>query len=240
MKAGRTGPPYGRHVSVAAAWLVHLYTASSAVLAFLATRAIVEYRFRDAFLWLAAALIIDSTDGILARTARVSERTPTFSGARLDDIVDYLTYVFVPVVFVWRSVLVPDAWTLPVAGAMLLSSAYGFSREDAKTSDHFFTGFPSYWNIVVLYLFVMHLAPQVNALVLIVLAVLVFVPVRYLYPTRTPKWRRVTLALGIAWGIMMFAIMWQLPVISPLLVWASLVFPVYYLVLSLAIGRLSP
>jgi len=240
MKAGRQGQPDRRHVSVAVAWLVHLYTASSAVLAFLAARAIVEYRFRDAFLWLAVALIVDSTDGILARAANVSRHTPQFNGAKLDDIVDYLTYVFVPALFVWRSLLVPDAWTLPVAGAMLLSSAYGFNREDAKTSDHFFTGFPSYWNIVVLYLFVMHLAPQVNALVLVVLAVLVFVPVRYLYPTRTPKWRRLTLALGIAWGIMMFAIMWQLPVISPLLVWASLVFPAYYLVLSLAIGRLSP
>ena len=239
MKAGRQGQPDRRHVSVAVAWLVHLYTASSAVLAFLAARAIVEYRFRDAFLWLAVALIVDSTDGILARAANVSRHTPQFNGAKLDDIVDYLTYVFVPALFVWRSLLVPDAWTLPVAGAMLLSSAYGFNREDAKTSDHFFTGFPSYWNIVVLYLFVMHLAPQVNALVLVVLAVLVFVPVRYLYPTRTPKWRGLTLALAGAWGVAILAMLWQLPAVSPLLLWASAVFPLYYVILSLAIGRPS-
>ena len=222
-----------------AAWLVHLYTASSAVLAFLATRAIFEYRFRDAFFWLAAAIIIDSTDGVLARAARVSKRIPRFSGAKLDDIVDYLTYVFVPAVFVWRSLLVPDAWTLPVTGAMLLSSAYGFNREDAKTSDYFFTGFPSYWNIAAFYLFVMHLPPQANAIVLLALAMLVFVPIRYLYPTRTPKWRGVTLTLGIAWGVVMLAMLWRLPVVSPLLLWASLVFPVYYLILSLAIGRPS-
>jgi phosphatidylcholine synthase len=222
------------------AWLVHLYTASSAVLAFLATRAIFEYRFRDAFFWLAAAIVIDATDGVLARAARVSHRLPWFNGAKLDDIVDYLTYVFVPALFVWRSLLVPDAWMLPVTGAMLLSSAYGFNREDAKTSDHFFTGFPSYWNIVVFYLFVMRLTPQVNAMMLLGLAALVFVPIRYLYPTRTPRWRGATLALGIVWGIVMLAMLWQLPVVSGVLLWASFVFPLYYVTLSVAIGRLSP
>jgi len=221
------------------AWLVHFYTASTAVLAFLATRAIFEYRFRDAYVWLAAAILIDATDGVVARAARVSQRIPWFNGAKLDDIVDYLTYVFVPAVFVWRSLLVPDAWTLPVTGAMLLSSAYGFNREDAKTSDHFFTGFPSYWNIAVFYLFVMRLAPLVNAIVLLSLAVLVFVPIRYLYPTRTPRFRGVTLALCISWGVVMLAMLWQLPVVSPWLLWASAVFPVYYLILSLAIGRPS-
>ena len=219
-----------------AAWLVHLYTATSAVFAFLATRAVFEYRFRDAFLWLAASIIVDSSDGVLARAARVSQHLPWFNGAKLDDIVDYLTYVFVPAVFVWRSLLVSDAWALAVASAMLLSSAYGFNRDDAKTSDHFFTGFPSYWNIVVFYLFVMR-APQVaSAIVLLVLAVLVFVPIRYLYPSRTPTWRMLTLALGIAWGIALLVMVWQLPAVSSRLLWGSLVFPVYYVMLSLAVG----
>jgi phosphatidylcholine synthase len=148
--------------------------------------------------------------------------------------------VFVPALFVWRSLLVPDAWTLPVTGAMLLSSAYGFNREDAKTSDHFFTGFPSYWNIVVFYLFVMRQTPQVNAIVLLGLAALVFVPIRYLYPSRTPRWRGVTIALGIVWGIVMLAMLWQLPVVSRVLLWTSFVFPLYYAALSFAIGRSSP
>jgi phosphatidylcholine synthase len=227
--AGREGPPY-------AAWLVHLYTASSAVLALLATRAVFEYRSRDAFFWLAAALVIDSTDGVLARAARVSVRLPWFNGAKLDDIVDYLTYVFVPAVFVWRFLLVPDAWTVPVASAMLLSSAYGFNREDAKTSDHFFTGFPSYWNIVVFYLFVTHMPQIVNAIVLIALAVLVFVPIRYVYPSRTPRWRGVTVALGVLWGIALLVMLWQLPAVSRVLLWSSLLFPAYYVILSLAVG----
>jgi phosphatidylcholine synthase len=219
-----------------AAWLVHLYTASSAVLALLATRAIFEYRFRDAFFWLGVAIMIDSSDGVFARAARVSHRLPWFNGAKLDDIVDYLTYVFVPAVFVWRALLVPDAWTIPVASAMLLSSAYGFNRDDAKTSDHFFTGFPSYWNLVVFYLFLMHESQVVNALVLIALAVFVFVPIRYLYPSRTPTLRALTVALGIAWGITLLVMVWQLPAISAPLLWGSLAFPIYYVVLSLVVG----
>jgi phosphatidylcholine synthase len=227
--AGRKAPPY-------TAWLVHAYTASSAVIALLATRAIFEYRFRDAFFWLAAAIVIDSSDGVFARAADVKRRLPWFNGAKLDDIVDYLTYVFVPAVFVWRSLLVPDAWAVPVASAMLLSSAYGFNQDAAKTADHFFTGFPSYWNIVVFYLYAMHGSQMINAIVLLALAVLVFVPIRYLYPSRTPHWRAVTLALGVAWGIVLLVMLWELPVVRPALLWGSLVFPIYYVGLSLVVG----
>lgn len=219
-----------------AAWLVHLYTASSAVLALLATRAIVDYRFRDAFFWLAAAIVIDSSDGVLARAADVKGRLPWFNGAKLDDIVDYLTYVFVPAVFVWRSLLVPDAWAIPVASAILLSSAFGFNRDDAKTSDHFFTGFPSYWNIVVFYLYLIRGSQLANAVALLVLAILVFVPIRYVYPSRTPQWRTVTVTLGIAWGIALLAMIWQLPDVLPALLWGSLLFPIYYVGFSVVVS----
>ena len=224
-------------MKVALPWLAHLYTASSAVIALLATIAVFEYRFRDAFFWLAAAIIVDSSDGVLARSVRVKERLPWFNGAKLDDIVDYLTYVFVPALFVWRSLLVPASWTIPVASAMLLSSGYGFNREDAKTSDHFFTGFPSYWNIVVFYLFVMHASQTLNTIILLVLAILVFVPTRYLYPSRTPQWRSLTVVLGLVWGITLLVMVWELPAVSPILLWGSLLFPAYYVVLSLVVGR---
>jgi phosphatidylcholine synthase len=230
----------GGETALIAAWLVHLYTASSAVLALLATLATFEYRFRDAFFWLGAAIIVDATDGVLARAARVSRRLPWFNGAKLDDIVDYLTYVFVPAVMVWRALLVPDAWTVPVASAMLLSSAYGFNRDDAKTSDHFFTGFPSYWNLVVFYLFLMHASQMLNAVVLLLLAGLVFAPVRYLYPSRTPTWRVATVALGSAWGVMLIAMVWQMPAVSPFLLWGSLWFPIYYVALSIVVGWRRP
>jgi phosphatidylcholine synthase len=219
-------------VSAVAAWLVHLYTASGAVLAFLALRAAVEHDYRTAFFWLWLQVVVDATDGVLARWVRVSERLPWFSGARLDDTVDYLAYVFVPAFCVWRALLVPDAWAVPVVSAMLLSSAYGFSRDNAKTADHFFTGFPSYWNVVVLYLLVARWSQVTNALVLLALAVLVFVPIRYVYPSRTPVWRWPTNVLGAAWSALMLLILWQYPAVSRAAVWLSLVFPAYYFIVS--------
>jgi len=221
---------------VIAAWLVHLYTASSAVIAFLASVAVIEHRYRAAFLWLTLAVLVDCTDGVLARGARVSERLPWFSGAKLDDIVDYLTYVFVPALIVWRAILVPDSLTVIVVTAMLLSSAYGFNRADAKTEDHFFTGFPSYWNIVALYLYAAQMRPWVNAAVLLVLSALVFVRIGYVYPSRTPVLRGLTLALCAIWGALVLLMILMLPDVPGVLLVGSLFFPIYYVVLSLALN----
>jgi phosphatidylcholine synthase len=224
--------PSGSAPGALLAWLVHVYTASGAVLALLALRAFVDYRFRDGFFWLAVQVCVDATDGLLARAVDVSRRTPHFNGAKLDDIVDYLTYVFVPAFFVWRAQLVPEAWALPVTAAMLLSSGYGFNRDDAKTSDHFFTGFPSYWNISVFYLHLAGWGSAVNTLILLMFAVLVFVPVRYIYPSRTPKWRALTLGLGVLWGAEVVVLLWQMPSVSRSLFLASLFYPAYYVALS--------
>jgi phosphatidylcholine synthase len=220
---------------VFAAWLVHLYTASGFVLAFLAARAFIEFDYRTGFFWLWVQVFVDATDGLLARRLRVRERIPWFDGAKLDDITDYVAYVFVPALFVWRGAVVPNAWVLPVVAAMLLSSAYGFNRTDAKTSDHFFTGFPSYWNVVAFYLLVARWPSEVNAAILAVFALLVFVPIRYVYPSRTPAWSLVTNVFGAIWAGMMLLMLWQYPAVSPLLFWGSLEYPVYYLLLSFAL-----
>ena len=214
------------------AWLAHIYTASGAVLAFLAARAVVDHDYRTAFFWLGVQIFVDATDGLLARALRVHERLPGFNGAKLDDIVDYLAYVFVPALFVWRAVLVPDSWTLWVAGAMLISSAYGFNRADAKTADHFFTGFPSYWNIVTFYMLLLQLPAAVNGVILLALAVMVFVPIRYVYPSRTPVLRWPTNVLGAVWAVLLFVMLWQYPAVSKWVLYASLAFPVYYFGLS--------
>ena len=215
------------------AWIAHLYTASGAILAFLAAADIFEHDYRTAFFWLYLQVAVDATDGLLARAVRVKDRLPWFNGAKLDDIVDYLCYVFIPALFVWRALLVPDRWSVPVVAAMLLSSAYGFNRDDAKTDDHYFRGFPSYWNIVVFYLFVARLPSEVNAAILLALAVLVFVPIRYLYPSRGAALQTLTLVLGLIWSVLMLVMLWQFPAVSRGVFAASLVFPVYYAVASL-------
>jgi phosphatidylcholine synthase len=217
------------------AWLVHAYTAAGALLAFLALQAATERNFRGAFLWLFAAVLVDSTDGFLARWARVRERLPNFSGQKLDDIVDYLTFVFVPAVILWQAQAIAEPWTIPIVAAMLLSSLYGFVSADAKTDDHFFTGFPSYWNIVAVYLVVLELSPVLNAVILLALSALVFVRIGYVYPTRTATARALTLALGSLWSLMMLVLILQLPTPPRWMAWTSLFFPVYYTALSLVL-----
>ena len=224
MQAKRRAQPF--------AWLVHFYTATGAVLAFLATLATFEGRFREAFLFLVAAVVVDATDGMFARRAGLPGITPNFDGARLDDIVDYLTFVFVPMLILYQAGDLPDGWGLWVVAAVLLSSGYGFASLDAKTSDYFFTGFPSYWNIVALYLHAAGTPAVLNGVLLLVLVVMVFVRIGYVYPSRTPVLRGLTNLLGVIWALMMLAVVWLLPDAPLLLVVASLFFPIYYTVLS--------
>jgi phosphatidylcholine synthase len=220
------------------AWVAHLYTASGLILGFLALLAVSAQDFRAAFLWLFAAVLVDATDGWLARRLRVEERLPSFNGARLDDIVDYVTYVFVPAYLLYRAATLPESMALATIGAMLLSSAYAFAREDAKTADHFFTGFPSYWNIVAFYVYAAGLAAWINAVVLLAGCALIFVRTTYVYPSRMPALRAVTIGLGAVWGAALLWLIRALPTRYPHLLRLSLLFPAYYVVVSLILhGR---
>ena len=212
---------------------VHLYTASGSVLGLLIVLAAFEGDVEMA-LWLGlATLFIDGTDGMLARRFRVKETIPWFDGARLDDIVDYLTYVFAPIVLLWTTGALPDGpagWAL--AALPLLASSYQFCRVDAKTDDHTFLGFPSYWNVVAFYAVVLDLSRPVVATVLVVCSVLVFVPVRYLYPSRTLAFRTVSLLLTAVWFVTYAVLLLQYPDPSPLVVVASLAYVGYYVAVS--------
>jgi phosphatidylcholine synthase len=211
---------------------VHAYTASGAVLAFIGIRAVFADDARLAFAMMLVATLIDSTDGILARAARVKEVLPSIDGSRIDDIVDYLTFVVLPMLLLDRFGFLPAGLGLLVVTIVLLSSVYGFSSADAKTPDHFFTGFPSYWNIVALYLFIFAVPPDAAAAILILLSALVFVRIGYIYPSRTPVLRGLTVTLACAWGVSLAALICWLPSPPRWLGIASLAFPVYYIVLS--------
>jgi phosphatidylcholine synthase len=225
----------------AMAWAVHLYTASGAVLALLALDAVGRDAYAAAFWWMTVAFLIDCTDGTLARRARVKEILPQFDGSKLDDIVDYLNYVLVPIALACRAQLLPGgAAGLLVAALPLLASGYGFCESEAKTTDHFFTGFPSYWNVVVLYLFVFRWNPWTNAAVLAGLGAMVFVPIRYLYPSRTATARTITYAGGALWGVSVGWLLLQFPAASPRLAAFSLLYPAYYIALSLWLHCRTP
>ena len=214
-------------------WIAHFYTATGTVWALLATAMTFAHNFRAAFIFLVVATFVDSTDGFLARVLKVKERIPNFDGALLDNIIDYMTFVFVPALIVWQADLVPVPF--PVCAAILMSSAYGFAHSAAKVEagDHFFTGFPSYWNIVVVYLYILELPKLTNAIILLILVVLVFVPLRYIYPSRTRTLQVPTLLLGGTWALLFTWMIFRLPATDGPWTALSLVFPAWYVALSL-------
>ena len=227
-------PAAGRRL---AAWGVHLLTASCAAAGLLAILAIVRHDATTAFWWMAYALVVDSVDGTLARAVRVKEVLPGIDGTRLDDIVDYFTYVLVPAVLLLHMGLLVGPVAVPVVSLAVIASAYGFSQSTAKTTDHFFTGFPSYWNVVAFYLYVLGWSPALNAVIVAGFAIAVFVPLRYVYPSRTPTLRGLTVALASAWGTSLLYVLIHLDAPPRALVLGSLAFPVYYLGLSVVLHR---
>ncbi len=225
-----------------AARSVHVYTAIGAVLALLMVH--LSYAGRvEAVLWLfLVAMVVDGTDGMLARRLRVKELAPEIDGALLDNMVDYLTYVFAPVVLLWSIGRLPDgAWGAVVAAVPVLASCYQFTRTDAKGVDeHYFLGFPSYWNVAAFYVVVLGLGVTATTVLLLVLSVLVFVPVRYVYPSRTELLWTLNMALASLWLLAYAAITAQLPDPPPWLLALSLGYLAYYLGLSLWLAWGAP
>jgi phosphatidylcholine synthase len=223
-------PPH----KVAFAWGVHAFTASGGVVGVAALLAAGGGDLRAAALLMLVALVIDSVDGTLARAARVTEVLPGIDGRRLDDIVDYLNYVIVPAVFLVSAGSLVH-WT--VAALPVLASAYGFAQTDAKTEDHFFVGFPSYWNVVALYLWVLGVSPLAGTLLVVCLSAAVFIPLKYVYPSRMSVLRRTTNGAAALWlatvtaALLFSEASWRKDVLT-----ASLAFPLYYLALSFWLG----
>jgi phosphatidylcholine synthase len=217
-----------------AAGLVHAYTSIGAVLALL----MVHFSYQGdvrAVLWLfLAAMVVDGTDGFLARHFDVKNVMPGFDGALLDNIVDYITYAFAPMILLWANGYLPSGAFGGVCAAVpVLASCYQFCRSDAKTDDHFFLGFPSYWNIVAFYVIVAGFGTTATAVTLGIFSVLVFVPIKYLYPSRTNTLWHLNMTLATLWLAAFAVITAQLPKADDVLVAVSLIYPVYYTVVSL-------
>ncbi len=184
------------------------------------------------------AILIDACDGFIARLVRVDVVVPRLDGQLLDNLVDYVNYAMVPAFFLVCSGVLPASARMPLAVLVVLTSAYQFAQTMAKTPDHFFTGFPSYWNIVVFYLFVLPFAPVWNAAFVLAFCGLVFVPVKYIYPTRLEhlserRWMLRTVRVSTAaWGLSAFALLSLYPRRSALLTAVSLGFVVLYFAAS--------
>jgi phosphatidylcholine synthase len=219
------------------AWLVHLYTALGLLCA--AGMAVLVVRgdaasFRAALFLMMLATAIDATDGWLARRARVKDVLPGFDGRALDDLIDFQAYTSMPVLLLWRAGILPGplAWILVLP---LLSSAYGYSQVNAKTADGFFLGFPSYWNIVAFYLYVLHPAAWVSVTLIVTLAVLTFVPTRYIYATRGGPFARLINIGAAVWFVLLGLVLLGAGGDPRTLALVSLVYPVTYLALSASV-----
>jgi phosphatidylcholine synthase len=186
-------------VQRAAGFSVHMFTASGGAVALLALYAAIERDFATCFAWLGLALFIDGIDGTLARAARVKETAATIDGVVLDLVVDFLTYVLVPVVAVWRSDLMPTPVAFWIGLIVTIASALYFADTRMKTKDNWFRGFPALWNVFVLFLFVLRLPWIVNAAALLAATAMMFAPVVFVHPLRVLKLRAVTIAVTIAW-----------------------------------------
>ncbi len=239
-------------------WCVHCYTGlgllAAAGIAVLIVRG-GHASFRWAFVLMLIATLIDSTDGALARAVRIKEAVPSFDGRRLDDLIDFLNYAFLPLLLIWRAGILPTGYE-PCLLLPLVASAYGFCQVEAKTDDGYFLGFPSYWNLVAFYLylldtFISPLAGWLSVGLIVGLALLTFLPSRYLYPSQRGRLNMLTSLLGIVWMLLLVWILYRLPTgegpVSPTidrltkgLILLSLMFPAYYMVMSWLVSvRLS-
>ncbi len=220
-------------VRVVLAWGVHLFTATGAIWGFLAILAIFEQNWRAMILWMVVAMLVDGFDGMLARWADVKKYANGIDGALLDNILDYLNYVLVPALFLVKADVLPNGLQMLGAFSILITSAYQFTQTDAKTDDHHFKGFPSYWNVAALYMLLMGLPAWVNFGFLMLFNVLVFIPIKYIYPTRNTYLRKLTLGLTFLYGAIGIWGLIQYPDHPQWVVWVSFVYIGYYLILSI-------
>lgn len=168
-----------------AAWAVHLFTASAACIGIFTLVQIYRHEYIMALWLMAITVFIDAVDGSLARLVGVKIILPKIDGALLDNIVDYLNYVITPCFFLLvKPDMLPAAFSVALISAISITSAYQFCQDDAKTPDHFFKGFPCYWNITVFYMYIFNTSATFNAILLALLSILIFVPVKYVYPSR--------------------------------------------------------
>ncbi len=222
-----------------AGWSIHLFTASGACVGLLSLFAIYQKNLVLALWLMFAAILIDAVDGMFARMIRIKEAVPEIDGALLDNIVDFFNYTIVPCFFLLVTNLLPEYWRMLCVMTIVFSSAYQFTQVDAKTDDHFFKGFPSYWNIAVFYLFFWQMTSVTNMVILLALSILSFVPIKYVYPSRVDylsdnKVVRIGMVgITVLWGAATSGLLWVYPETNHLLLSVSIGYLLIYIAISL-------
>jgi phosphatidylcholine synthase len=217
-------------VNKAKAWTAHGVTATGVVLALMAILALFDNQPRDCLLWLGAALLVDGLDGTLARRVQTSTMLPNFDGSTLDLVIDYLTYVFIPAIFIYRYIDLPDHTALVAVSLILVSSLFCFCNLNMKSSDNYFVGFPAAWNVVALYVWIIDPPAVVSLLLICVLAALTLTKLKFLHPFRVRKLMPLNIVVTFVWMIGSMLLILQHPF------YKSLVLGIWWLASAYFVG----
>ena len=210
------------------AWFVHIYTAIGGVFGVFAMIYAAQGEISTSFILLIISLVFDTTDGVMARKFHVREILPDIDGVEMDNVIDILTYAWVPILIIYQIDVLPHPALLVIP---TLASLYYYAQANPKSEDNFFLGFPVYWNVVALYLYLFMPGELVSTIILIIPAILSFIPTRYLYPSKNKYlWKTSWLLCGI-WFSMVSYILFANTTSTAIII-ASLFFPVYYILLS--------
>lgn len=207
--------------SEAKAWSVHAVTASGVILALLALLAVLDGRPQVCLLWLGLALLVDGLDGTLARKFDVKGVLPHFDGSTLDLVIDYLTYVFIPAIFVYRFIPLPEYSLLLAVGVILLSSLFCFCNLNMKSQDNYFVGFPAAWNVVIVYLYLLDFAPWLSLATILLLSGLTLSKMKFLHPFRVKQLMPLNIGVTLLWMAVSAVLIVQYPLNQAwlLLIW---------------------
>ena len=222
------------------AWTVHIFTSLAAIAGLVTLIKIQQHLYVEALWFMGIAVLIDALDGTLARYLHVKIILPHFDGALLDNMVDFLNYVITPSFFLYsKANMLPQNYSLGVLSIVILTSCYQFCQSDAKTPDHFFKGFPCFWNIAVFYMFIFSTSALTNSIILLVLSILIFIPIKYVYPSRldylteSKKLKVVMHCFSIFYAISFAVLLWSYPNAPNFWLGVSLAYACIYLYLSL-------
>lgn len=218
-----------RHMATLKAWGAHGFTATGVVTAFLATLALFDNQPKACLLWLGVALIVDGVDGSLARKVNVQTVLPHFDGSVLDLVIDYLTYVFIPALFIYRYIDLPAYTPLLATSVILVSSLLCFCNVNMKSKDNYFQGFPAAWNVVALCLYILAPAPWVTLLSIIVLALLTVTRMKFLHPFRVRTLMPVNIAVTAIWLLCSLSLVLDHPALNPYVTGLWLLMSAYFL-----------
>lgn len=185
-----------------AAWSVHAFTLTGVVWATLALIALINDQPKLMWLYLGIALIVDGIDGTLARRANVRLYAPHFDGTILDSVIDYLTWTFIPALFMYRAGLLGEG-ALGIVLLLLINvtSMFCYANTKMKTDDFYFMGFPAAWNIVALALWLFNPGTVPTAILVILFSILTWAPITFVHPLRVAKFMAVNIVAALAWVI---------------------------------------